>query len=93
MLVHDDPPRIKWKLAVIKGVNKGADGLIQAADIQTTTSKVNQLIVHLHSLEDSIWENYITDQKTEPFTSSAIDTNVPTLPGQYMMQERMEENR
>lgn len=28
VLVHDDTPRIRWKLAVIEGVNKEADGLI-----------------------------------------------------------------
>ena len=37
VLVYDDTPRIKWKLAVIVGVNKGADGLIQSADTYTTT--------------------------------------------------------
>ena len=33
VLIHDDTPRIKWRLAVIEGVNKGADGLIRSADI------------------------------------------------------------
>jgi len=36
VFVHDDTPRIKWRLAVIEGVNKeAADGLIQFADIRT----------------------------------------------------------
>ena len=34
ILVHydtpRDTPRIKWKLAVFEGLNKGADGLIQS---------------------------------------------------------------
>ena len=51
ILVHDDTPRIKWKLGVIEGVNKGADGLIQSAVIQTTTGKTNQPIAHLYPLE------------------------------------------
>ena len=58
ILVHDDTPRIKWKLGVIEGVNKGADGLIRSAVIQTTTGKTNpttgktnQPIAHLYPLE------------------------------------------
>lgn len=31
VLVHDDVPRVNWKLAVIEAVNKGADGLIRSA--------------------------------------------------------------
>ena len=36
---------------MIEGVNKGADGLIRSAFIQTTTGKTNQLIAHLYPLE------------------------------------------
>ena len=32
VLVHDDTARIRWKLALIEGVSKGADGLIHSAD-------------------------------------------------------------
>ena len=49
IFVHDDTPRIKWKLAVFEGVNKGADGLIRSADIQTTTGKqIDQLLAYTH---------------------------------------------
>ena len=51
ILVHGDTPRIKWKFGVIEGVNKGADGLIRSAVIQTTTGKTNQPIAHLYPLE------------------------------------------
>ena len=51
ILVHDDTPRIKWKLGVIEGVNKGVDGLIRSAVIQTTTGKTNQPIAHLYPLK------------------------------------------
>ena len=30
VLIHDDTPRIQWKLAIIEQVNKGADGLIRS---------------------------------------------------------------
>ena len=51
ILVHDDTTRIKWKLGVIEGVNKGADGLIRSSVIQTTTGKTNQPIAYLYPLE------------------------------------------
>ena len=52
MFVHDDTPRIKWRLAVIEGVNKeAADGLIQFADIRTSTGRTNRPIAHLYPLE------------------------------------------
>ena len=56
ILVHDDIPRIKWKLDVIEGVNKGADGLIRSAVIQSTTGKTNQPIAHLYPLEVTVSE-------------------------------------
>ena len=51
ILFHDDTPRIKWKLGVIEGVNKGADELIRSAVIQSTTGKTNEPIAHLYPLE------------------------------------------
>ena len=81
ILIHDDTPRIKWKFAVIEGVNKGADGLIRSADIQTTTGKLNWPIARLYPLEMTASEtakrNTSQINITEPSTSSAIDTDVP----------------
>ena len=54
VLVHDDTPRIKWRLAVIEGVNKGADGLIRSADIRTTTGRTNRPIARLYPLEVTV---------------------------------------
>ena len=81
VLVHDDTPRIKWRLAVIEGVNKGADGLIRSADIRTTTGKTNRPIARLYPLEVTASETAkrTTSQtnNTEPSTPSAIDADVP----------------
>ena len=33
MLVHDESPRLTWKLAVVESLIEGGDGLIRAANI------------------------------------------------------------
>ena len=84
VLIHEDKPRIMWKLAVIKGVNKGADGLIRSADIQTTTCKTNWPIAPLYPLEVTASENAkrTTSQtnNTKLSTSSAIITDKAASP-------------
>ena len=66
---------------MIEGVNKGANGLMQSADIRTTTGKTNRAIAHLYPLEVTASETAkkTTSQtnNTEPSTPSAIDTDVP----------------
>ena len=51
VLVHDDTARVNWRLAVIESVNKGEDGLIQSANIRTTTGTTNRPIARLYLLE------------------------------------------
>ena len=51
VLIHDDVPRIQWKLAVIEQVNKGADGLIRSANVRTSSGKTNHPIAKLYPLE------------------------------------------
>ena len=51
VLIHDETPRVRWKLAIIKKVNKGRDGLIRSAVIQTGNGITNCLITKLYPLE------------------------------------------
>ena len=51
VLIHDDTPRIQWKLAIIEQVNKGADGLIRSANVRTSSGKTNRPIARLYPLE------------------------------------------
>ena len=37
LLIHNDTPRMQWKLAIIEGLNKGEDGLIRSANVRTFT--------------------------------------------------------
>ncbi|XP_065914598.1 uncharacterized protein [Dysidea avara] len=50
-LVHDDTPRLNWRLAVVEDTIPGADGLIRAANIRTSTGRTNQPITKLYPLE------------------------------------------
>ena len=51
VLVHDDTPRINWRLAVVEDTISGEDGLIKAANIRTSTGRTNWLITKLYPLE------------------------------------------
>jgi len=53
VLVHDDGPRIKWKLAVIEELILGGDGLVRAANIRTSTGRTKRPVVRLIPLEVS----------------------------------------
>ena len=44
VLVHDDTPRITWKLAVIEELMKGKDGLVCAAKIRTAQGEPTVLL-------------------------------------------------
>lgn len=51
VLIHDDIPRVHWKLAVIKEVVKGKDGLIRSAVIRTANGITNRPITKLYPME------------------------------------------
>ena len=51
VLVHDDSPRISWKMAVVEELITGGDGLVRAANIRTCNGKTNRPIVKLYPLE------------------------------------------
>ena len=51
VLIHDEGPRINWRLAVIKNLITKGDGLVRAADIQTSTGRTNRPITKIYLLE------------------------------------------
>jgi len=48
VLIHDDTPRVNWRMAVIESVNKGRDGVIHSANISTTIGQIVQSPVYTH---------------------------------------------
>jgi len=57
VLIHDDTPRIHWRLAVVERLSKGADGYIRSADIRTSTGQTNRPIARLYPLEVTVAES------------------------------------
>ena len=51
VLVHDEGPRINWRLAVIKDLIMGGDNLVRTAVIRTSTGETNRPITKLYPLE------------------------------------------
>ena len=51
VLIHDDTPRVQWKLAMFEEVNKGTDGLIRSAIVRTASGRTNRPIAKLYPLE------------------------------------------
>ena len=49
--IHDDSPRIRWRLGVIELLNKGADGLVHSVQLRTSTGMTNRPIAKLYPLE------------------------------------------
>ena len=53
VVVHDEKPRIQWRLAIVEELIKGRDNLICAAHIRMSTYKTTRPITKLYPLEVS----------------------------------------
>ena len=53
VIVHDEKPRIQWKLAVVEGLIKGGDNLTRAAHIRIGSYQTTRPIFKLYPLEVS----------------------------------------
>jgi len=49
--VHDEKPRMRWKLALVEGLIKGRDDLVRAAHIKMGNYRTTRPIVKLYPLE------------------------------------------
>ena len=75
VVVHDDTPRINWKLAVIEDLIAGNDRLARAANIRTAQGRTNIPISKLCPLEVSSNEPQ-PENIVEPHST---DAEVPTV--------------
>ena len=74
VLIHDDTPRVNWRMAVIESVNKGADGMIRSANVHTSTGRTNRPISRLYPLElteDTVTRTPTDDQPEESPTDTS----------------------
>ena len=53
VLIHDDGPRIHWRLGVVESLITGNDGLVKAANVRTSTHTTSRPITRLYPLEVS----------------------------------------
>ena len=51
VVVHDDQPRLTWKLAVVEDLIVGNDGLVRASHIRTANHHTSRPIIKLYPLE------------------------------------------
>ena len=51
VLIHDDNPRVNWKLALVTSINRGRDGLVRSVNLRTANGTTNRPITRLHPLE------------------------------------------
>jgi len=81
VLVHDDTPRINWRLAVVEDTIVGEDGLVRAANIRTSTGKTNRPISKLYPLEvttqDPLHQDNDSDQTVQPDKSDITSDKRP----------------
>ena len=76
MLVHDESPRLTWKLAVVESLIEGGDGLIRAANIRTSTGHTNRPITKLYPLE--VRANEATPLREDDTGEQAIMVPTPS---------------
>ena len=74
VLVHDECPRMNLKLAVIKGLTKGNDGMVQSATIRTKNGITNRPVAKLYPLEVTSDAGSLRDQMTEMSDNDEGDT-------------------
>ena len=75
MLVHDDGPRVQWRLAVVEDLIHGGDGLVRAANIRTSTGRTNRPIVRLIPLEVSAQDKDSTCSDSSRLSCKDKSTN------------------
>ena len=58
VLVHNEGPRLDWRLAVVEELIVGGNGLIRTANIRMSTGRTNRPIVKLYLLEVNSCSRY-----------------------------------
>ena len=74
VLIHDDIPRLKWKMAVVEQLIQGRDGYTRAENIRYNGGRTNRPITKLYPLELSS----TTSDIIERHSSDSIPSSHPT---------------
>lgn len=76
VIIHDDKPRLQWKLAIVENLIKGNDGLVRAAHVRTENHRTTRPIIKLYPLEVSSGSYEEPDQDTLNDAESSRDSIV-----------------
>jgi len=72
VLIHNDNPRVNWKLALVTSINRGCDGLVRSVNLRTANG-TNRPITRLHPLEVQAKEiQYPTE-----YEATTVETPTP----------------
>ena len=80
VIVHDDKPRMQWRLVVVEKLITGKDNLVRAAHIRMGTYKTSRPIVKLYPLEVSSEDDIspaVTDNTSDESTQH-MDNQAPS---------------
>ena len=82
VLVHDNIPRARWKMAIVEQLIRGRDGYAGAANIRYSEGKTNRPIAKLYPLElsstNSNEEQHATTNKATSDNACQSSTNKAT---------------
>ena len=73
VIVHDDVPRLKWQLAVVKELQRGHDNAVRSAVIRTVNGITNRPIIKLYPLEVNV-------ETETPDSQDILDDSTPDTP-------------
>ena len=71
VLIHNDGPRLHWKLSIVDSLIQGNDGLVRAVNVRTNNRVTSRQISRLYPLEVSLPSN----NQTEHSNATEITTN------------------
>ena len=85
VIIHDDCSQLKWRLAVVKDLQRGRDGLVRSASIQTSNGHTNRPIAKLYPLEvnaeASVVSSHPVNDNTQDTCQSPVnDTGMSSYP-------------
>lgn len=60
VLIHDEGPRLYWRMAVVEDLQSGIDGLVRSAMVKTSTGVTNRPINKLYPLEVALVEKELS---------------------------------
>jgi len=81
VLVHDDGPRIKCRLAVVEELIHGGDGLVRAANIRTSTGQTSRPVVRLIPLKVSAQDKSTSTKNKLDSEENSSDNSKDTPDG------------